>query len=427
MFVTVFAFGACHAGSSSLRDAPSASDPDAPYGPDGPNANAGDPSSSGPSSGGSTSPSSSGSDPSNGGPGSSSPPDPGPPRVRFFGRFDTRSPAGPVCAWPGCRIAATFDGSSVSVRLDETVESWMQGGPSEWDVTIDGRLMPKLVLAVGMHDYVLAHDLAPGRHTIELYKRSEAQNGYTQFLGYDFAGGTLLPPPLPAGRQIEIVGDSQPAGFGVDGVGTTCPGVIWAAKYENFHESFGAVLGEILHADVQGTVYSGKGFAKNIYVTDTETMPIIYDRANPIDPRSTFDLSTLVPDAIVLMMGGNDFALRQPADDGAPSLATFTAAYEGFVANLRASYPSAHLFLVASPSVTDEEPAGRSSRTNLLAAMNATAADRAAAGDARVYVFEPPLATPDELLGCNGHGTPQFHRRIAEQIAAFMRPRVGWQ
>src|SRR5688572_22650947 len=60
----------------------------------------------------------------------------GPPAIRFVGRFDTRSTEGPTCAWPGCRIIARFEGTAISAKLEEIVESWMDGAPSEWDVVV---------------------------------------------------------------------------------------------------------------------------------------------------------------------------------------------------------------------------------------------------------------------------------------------------
>lgn len=354
--------------------------------------------------------------------------DAGGPAIRFIGRFDTRDPAGPTCAWPGCRIIANFSGSEVKVRFDERVETWMQGGPSEWDVAIDGVLQPKLVLQLGARDYVLASGLPAGAHRVELYKRSEAQNGYTQFLGYDFGGGALLPPPLAATRRIEFVGDSGPAGFGIEGVGQgpDCPGPDWAAQWQNFHKAMPARLGEIVSADVHGTIYSGKGLVKNIYRSDPDTLPVIYSRANPILSNSPFDLSSYVPDVFVVMLGGNDFALGQPVDDGAASLADFTAATRALVGVFRTRAPQAHVLLALSPSVTDTEPPGRDSRTNVKAAFDAVAAERAAQGDARVYSVAPPLAAASELTGCNGHGTPQYHDRVAQQLAVVVKEKAGW-
>lgn len=304
----------------------------------------------------------------------------------------------------------------------------MEGGPSEWDVSVDGVLQPKIVLDLGARDYVLATNLPAGVHTVELYKRSESQNGYTKFLGYDLGGGVLLAPPAPSARRIEFVGDSGPAGFGIEGVGQgpDCAGPDWAARWQNFHKSMVARLGEITNADVEGTIYSGKGLAQNIWSTDTGTLPLLYPRSNPLDPSSTFDQSAFVPAVIVLMAGGNDFALGQPTDRGPASLEAFTQATSSLVAMFRARSPKAHVFLALSPSLSDEQPAGRASRTNTKAGFDTVASDRAAAGDARVYSVAPPVAQASELTGCNGHGNPQYHDRVAQQLAAVIREKTGW-
>jgi len=352
----------------------------------------------------------------------------GPPALRFVGRFDTRDPAGPKAGWPGCRIIARFEGTQISVKLEELLEDWMDGGPSDWDVIVDGAITKKISMQAGMNDFELASGLAPGTHVVELYKRTETQNGVTRLVGFDYHGGTLLAPPVAPSRKIEIIGDSAAAGFGVEGVGMgpDCPGPDYGSVWQNFHKSFGAVLGETFDADLEGTVYSGKGFVKNIWRPDTETMPKIFQRANSADPSSTYDITQFHPDAIVIMMGGNDFAIGQPTDDGPASLDDFTAAYDGVVGTLRDAHPLAHIYLVVSPSAIDEEPAGRNTRTNIIAATTQIANDRTAKGDMRVHQFEPPLATAAELTGCDGHGSPEFHQRVANDLAAVIKGHTGW-
>jgi lysophospholipase L1-like esterase len=357
------------------------------------------------------------------------PQDTGPPAVRFIGRFETAGGAQPSCAWPGCRIIASFTGTTeLKVRLDEHVEPWMEGGPSQWDVSIDGVLQPKLVLELGEHDYVLASGLGNGPHRVELYKRTEAQNGYTRFLGYDFGGGSLLPPPARATRHIEFIGDSGPAGFGIEGVGLgpDCPGVDWSSQWQNFHKSMVSLLGESLSAEMHGTVYSGKGLVRNIYRTDPNTMPVIYARANPLFPTSSFDFDTFVPDVFVMMMGGNDFAIGQPFDNGPTPPAEFTQAARDLVAVFRSRSAQAHIFLALSPSVRDDAPEGRASRTNVQTAFDTVASERQAAGDPHIYSVAPPLAVPSELTGCNGHGTPAYHVRVASQLGAMIKVKTGW-
>lgn len=383
-------------------------------------------SSSGGDGGGSSSGGSSG---TSGGDGSAEPS--GPPAIRFVGRFDTRSADGPTCTWPGCRIIARFEGTAISAKLEEMVESWMDGAPSEWDVVVDGAVTKKLVMTVGTNDYDLASGLAQGRHVVELYKRSETQNGKTRFRGYDYKGGTLLAPPPPAARRIEIVGDSQPAAFGIEGVGQgpDCPGNDWAAQWQNFHRSFGARLGEKFTADVHGTVYSGKGMVKNIWRPDTDPMPAIFGLADPLDPSSAWDFAKFAPDVVIVMLGGNDFAEGQPDEDGANGPATplqFSAATNTFAGTLRSKYPQAHLYLAVSPSITDADPAGRQTRTNVKNAFSKVVADRTAAGDTKIHFVEPPVAQASELTGCNGHGSPAYHDRLANELAAVIKTDLNW-
>lgn len=354
--------------------------------------------------------------------------DQGPPAVRFIGRFDTREATGPVCAWPGCRIIARFDGTAVSVRFDERAQAWMDGDPSEWDVAIDGTFGKGLVTMAGMHDYTLATGLPAGVHKVELYKRSEAQNGYTQFRGFDFKGGALLPPPRRASRRIEVFGDSSASGFGVLGVGQgpDCPGLDYAARWQNFRLTYGALLGERFGAEVHGTVYSGKGLAQNIWRPDTTLFGDLVGRSNPVDDDSVFDLASWQPDLLTIMLGGNDFDIGLPEDTTPTTYAQFLAKYRELVVKLRASYPNAHMMLLVSPSITDERPAGRSTRTNVKSAVFALAAERAGLGDGRVYAFEPAVATPAEMTGCNGHGAPALHQRIAGELATFARTKLSW-
>lgn len=356
--------------------------------------------------------------------------DPGPPAVQLVGRFDTHDKAGPRCAWPGCRIIARFEGTRVSARLREQVQTWMDGGPSEWDVAVDGVWQPKIVTDVtgAPRDYVIAEGLPDGPHVVELYKRSEAENGTTQFLGYDFGGGKLLPPPLRKTRRIEIIGDSVSSGYGVEGVGLgpDCPGPDYASRYENFRLSMGARLGEMFGAEVAGTVFAGKGVAKNVWTADKETMPVLFGRAIPTEVASTWDFSRFAVDVVIIMLGGNDYAIGQPVDEGPATSSEFMGAYTAFVDTLRAKYPSAHLILTVPPPLSDIEPPGRNTRSNVLAGVQAVAAQRNAAGDAKVHAFEPGPGDGSERTGCEGHGSPQFHERVAKELAVQIKAKVGW-
>lgn len=350
---------------------------------------------------------------------------PEPPSVRFVGRFDEREAAGPKCGWPGCRILANFRGDAVSVTLDEAE---MPDGPSEWDLAVDGEWKSKLVLQVGSHSYDLASGLSDGEHRVELYKRTESQTGVTQFLGFDFHGGTLLSPPPRQKRRIEIVGDSDVAGYGYAGAsnGGVCDGQAWKAKYQDFHAAWGARVGQAFDAELSGTVFSGKGFYYNAWRPDTATMGVLYPRANPEDETSQFDFSKFVPDVIVVSLGGNDYNLGQPEDTGPAPLAGFTDKVRDLMTTMRGAYPTAHVFLMAYATLSDDDPPGRQKRTNVVTALTTVTNEYNARGDARVYFIAPPVANYTELTACDGHGGPEYHARIATFVQGEIAARTGW-
>jgi lysophospholipase L1-like esterase len=352
--------------------------------------------------------------------------DTGGPAIRLVGRFDQRDAAGPKCGWPGCRIVADFDGTAISVRLDEQERP---DGPSEWDVAVDGKWLPKLVLTLGDHTYDLASALPAGKHRVELYKRTESQTGVTQLLGFDFHGGALMAPPPRAGRRIEVVGDSEAAGYGYAGAasGGDCGGTAWLARYQDFRAAWPARLGDKLGAELLGTVFSGKGFYFNAWRPDTETIDVLYPRANPEDPTSVFAYGTLVPDVVLVAIGGNDYNLGRPEDTGPAPLAGFTAKARAFTSLLRDAYPRAHLFLVAYATLSDDDPPGRLKRTSVVTAFQTVTREHNASGDARVYFVAPPIATSSELTACGGHGGPEYHERIATFMAAEVAARTGWK
>jgi lysophospholipase L1-like esterase len=352
--------------------------------------------------------------------------------VQFIGRFDKTDPSAPRCAYAGCRIVVRFDGSRVTAKMQEQYYSWMEGAPSEWDVSVDGVIGTKLVMSPAETEFVLADGLPSGVHTVELYKRSEPQTGTTQFKGFDLAGGTMLSPPARKTRRIEILGDSSSTGFGVEGVGLTdpadgkCPGINHSAMYQNFRKAYGAVLGTMVDAEVFGSSLSGKGIHQNIWTTDTDTLPASFLRTLPMETSSTWSFAEWKPDVVVVMAGGNDFAEGKPVDHGPASLGEFTEAYRQLVAKLRAEYPQAHLVLTVSPTTDDNEPPGSNTRTNIATGAQTVATERNGQGDASVYFFAPGKAAKSEMTGCYGHGSPALHQRIANELAAFITPKVGW-
>jgi hypothetical protein len=341
----------------------------------------------------------------------------GPPRVQLIGRFDTTNPAEPEASWPGTRIVTRFFGTSVSVTMREHVEDWMDGGPSYWDVSIDHappNMLP-MIQDEQPHVFDLAKDLPLAEHEVELYKRSEMQTGMTRFLGFDFHGGRALEPPPRLSRHIEVMADSYGTGYGIEMLGApnlVCtPPPDHAGRHQNFRKSYGALLGDRFGAEVEGTVYSGKGLTRGIWPTDTDGLIEYYNRANP-NPAIAhnpplFDLKSWIPDAIILAQG--------TVDNG---ISNWSGIFRDFVVNqLRARAPEAHIFLVVP---------GHVAREKFIATVQSIEQERIAAGDMKVHAVIPASEEPEEMTGCGYHGSPVFHARVAKAIGDVMAEKMGW-
>ena len=65
-------------------------------------------------------------------------------------------------------------------------------------------------------------------------------------------------------------------------------------------------------------------------------------------------------------------------------------------------------------------------RDGVTSAAESIIAERAAVGDNKMYAFLAKPFTWEEVTACNGHGTPAWHQRVAGEIAALIRAKVGW-
>ena len=94
-------------------------------------------------------------------------------------------------------------------------------------------------------------------------------------------------------------------------------------------------------------------------------------------------------------------------DDGGSE---FKAAYREFVINtLRKRGPNTHILMGIVSAGT---------RTAVSEVSQSIVAERAKVGDHKMHAFLSPVFTWDEVTACNGHGTPAWHKRIADEIAA---------
>jgi len=326
----------------------------------------------------------------------------GPAEVRFVGRVDHSDPTGARFAWSGTGLVARFIGPSVAVTL---------AGGQEYTVLIDGALEPKLVPGNGLTP--IRDDLDDAVHVIELYRRTEAGEGESQFLGFTFdGGGALLPPTLAPARRIELIGDSISCGFGNEGADETCG---FTPQTENHYLTYGAMAARAVGAELSTIAWSGRGMVCN-YGDDaqscTNPMPTLYDRTLPNRSDSAWDFSQAQPQVVVINLGTNDFSTDQD-----PSAAEFTSTYTAFLRHIRSLYPDALILCTCGPLLWGTE----------LDMVRAYIADAVAAtGDDAIDTLDIPSQSADDGLGCSYHPSVKTHQKMADLLVAQLQSRLGW-
>lgn len=316
------------------------------------------------------------------------PASPGEPGVRFVGRVDTSDATGARFAWSGTGILARFSGTSLGVRL---------GGNQQYSVLIDGVLQPKLV-STGASDPI-ATGLAQGEHQVEIYRRTEASQGVSQFLGFDIGEGELLaPPPAPA-RRIEIIGDSVSTGYGDEG---TLP-CGFSADTENHYLTYGAIAARALDAELTTIAWSGKGIVYNYDTDVVEPMPALYGRTLPQDPGSTYDFAS-VPNVVVINLGTNDFST-----EGDPTTELFGGEYTKLLERVRGAYPDAFILCTVGPLLSGADlSAARAGIAAGVAAFEAAGGSNVRAWEMNVANGNPP--------GCDYHPNLATHQAMADAL-----------
>lgn len=326
------------------------------------------------------------------------------PGVRLVGRVDTEDRAGPRFAWSGTGVIARFTGTSVGVRL---------GGGQQYTVVLDGMVLPKLIPSDGVTS--IATGLSEGEHLIELYRRTEANQGEAQFFGFELGDGTLLAPPAPPARRIEVIGDSITCGYGNEGADMNCP---FSPDTENHYLTYAAISARELGAELSTVAWSGKGMVCN-YGDDPSScmdpMPHYYDRILPERSTSVWDFSKFQPHAIVINLGTNDFSTEQD-----PTQSQFEDAYVAFLDHIRSKYSDAWILGTVGPllSGSDLETA-RSYIANAVAR-------RASMGDSKVKAFELSPTDPADGYGCDYHPSLKTHQKMAVELTSELEATLGW-
>jgi hypothetical protein len=323
------------------------------------------------------------------------------PFIQYHGRWDRADSLRAKHSWPGVSVTAEFTGTSIGVRLADSI--------NYYNVYIDGILVKILHgTKAGDTDYFLAEHLPNTNHKLRLSKRNIVFDAVFSFSGFVLDDGAeLLPPEEMPSRRIEFIGDSFTAAESNE---ATVQQLAWEDRFPvtNIDKGFASFIAEHFNAEYHTTCRSGSGMVCDWRGDTTVNIPNIFDRTLMESPQPKWDYSQWVPQVAVICLGLNDFSgLKNKegkvSDDNA---AFFRSGYHKFIQRLRNIYPGVKIITVAAypewirknvQQVVDEEKEH---------------------GGKDIF-----FGTFDEFPGgyvANGHPTVETHRKMADQIIKTM-------
>jgi hypothetical protein len=196
------------------------------------------------------------------------------------------------------------------------------------------------------HWYNLAEALAPGPHTVELFKRTEFTSGKTKCYGFQLDPGAEVQSLPKRKRVIEFFGNSITCGYGIeDYSGQDRPDSIFTNNYE----TYAARAARHFNARYYCTARSGIGITISWF---PQIMPELWYRLDPMDPASSWDFRKDPPDIVVVNLFQNDSWLverperpefEQRFGNKKPAPHFIIGSYYNFINKIRLVYPDAHV------------------------------------------------------------------------------------
>jgi lysophospholipase L1-like esterase len=335
-------------------------------------------------------------------------------KAQYSGRFDFSNPQAPRFSWSGSEIVFSFEGSHCTLLLKHFTQ---EKGKNEnlfenyFNIFIDNQLASILKVSIDKTAYELANNLAWGRHTIRIFKRTEAMVGWCEFLGFKIdVKGKVLDTPNKPKRKIEFIGDSITCGYGNEGDSQNCK---FSPETENAYLSYASIAARDVGAQSHLICYSGRGVIQNYNKTNKGTLPELYEYIYPQDSIKKWSFQQWTPDAVCINLGTNDFAHE------IPDSTRFVLTYSYLISRVLENHAQASIFCVAGSMLKGEK------LIKIKNYLNAVVNYQNRKGNRKIYFFE--MSTQGEKgYGCDWHPNVAQHQQNAKELSQFIKQKMKW-
>ena len=301
--------------------------------------------------------------------------------------------------WPGSGTEFAFEGTKATIEITD-------GGRGFMDLRVNDQASI-LELKLGTHKYVLVESETPDDFHIRLTRRSESYDTGLFELSVPELEGEFTP-FTSRPRKLLFLGDSITAGFGVAGTSKTCEN---APKLHAPLESYAHLTAEALNADAHLIAISGRGVIHNWDSNPAPVMPEQIDLALPDRPDMKWDHSKFQPDAVIVLLGTNDWSVIDPGQEA------FRTGYRDMLSELRHDFKNAHIATVGGPLLSGDKGAAiRDGRDWALAEL----------GDPNISSLDVELADYGVIWSCSYHPGKTSMKKMANALINHFEDVLGW-
>lgn len=321
------------------------------------------------------------------------------PRIQWVGRV-AHSSSGVRLFWSGSGFVVTMSGTGLDVTIDDP--------NNRFTLLIDGQVVLPSCGPFASGARTLARGLPPGEHTVSLLRRSEPVFGETLVTSLAVHEGEPLP-CRPAPDQIEVLGDSISCGYGNEAEHTDVP---FSVHTENHYHSYASLLGRSLGVPVSTIAWSGRGVIRNHADDPSALMPVLYERALPLENDATAWHFRDPTQLVLIHLGTNDFGSPPRAD-----AALFVDGYVRLLQTVRQRRPGTPILCTLGPML---DPPWL---TRAQGYVSQAVERRRAAGDTAVHSY--PITAPNHDPGTNTHPSVRTHELMAAELLPVVRRILG--
>jgi lysophospholipase L1-like esterase len=256
------------------------------------------------------------------------------PRFLYEGRIDRADKANPVIIWQASRIRVDFDGDLLDLRFSDPSDQCF------FNAQIDGRTSLVSLRKGRPAEGTEFKGLGTGRHTLVLFKRSEATAGTVAFRGIGLAKGAGVWAPASGDHRLrmEFFGDSITAGAcDEDGAADQ-----WEDRSTHDNaKSYGCLAAEAFGADYRNVAVSGMGVAQGwAQILAGRVWGALYPR----EDSPPEDLSLWTPDVVFINLGENDDSFTTAHK--LPFPAAYAENYLSIIRDIRKAHPAAEIVIL---------------------------------------------------------------------------------